>query len=245
MSRFVLAVLLAVCANGFAFDHTYADYQAILDRYVQAGEVDYAALKDNRASLDAFIASFADVSFEQYRAFTKSEQLAFLINLYNAAALQLIINHYPLGSIRDIGGFFSSPWNKKFVTLFGHEASLGMIEHDILRADFKEPRIHFAIVGAARGGPLLPSQAYLDHRMSSMLAQAERHFLTERPNENRFENGELRISPIFKWFRDDFGGDDGVRTLFQMYYPEVTKDTRIRYTDYDWSLNSRNNHAGD
>lgn len=240
MSSIVRAmVLLWLTSFALAFDHTYANYQVVLDRYVREGRVDYAALKQDRTSLDSFIAAYADVTFEQYRAFTKNEKLAFLINLYNAATLQLIVDHYPVESIQDIGGFFSSPWNVKFVKLFGHTISLGQIEHDILRAEFEEPRILFSIVRAARGCPLLNSQACRDTNISAMLAQAERHFLTQRPTDNRFEDGQLFVSPIFKWYRDDFGGDDGVRTLFQLYFPEVKRETRLNYTDYDWGLNAQ------
>lgn len=234
-----MLIVLLFTLRAFAFDLTYASYQQVLDKYVHDGRVNYAALKSDRAELDAFVASYADISFEQYRAFTQSEKLAFLINLYNAAAMQLILNHYPLESIQEIGGWFGSPWNKKFFKLFGHDASLGMLEHDVLRAEFKEPRMHFALVCASLGCPKLRSDAYVDTRLQQQLTEQERNFLTARPKENRFENGELFISPIFKWFRDDFGGDDGIRTLFQMYYPDVTKQTRLRYTDYDWGLNEK------
>lgn len=232
----ILIVLLSMpCV--FAFDHTYAQYQTVLDKYVSNGRVNYEGLKADRAGLDSFIVVCCDVPFERYQAFTRSERLAFMINLYNAGTLQLMINHWPLESIQDIGGFFTSPWNKKVLRLFEHEVSLGQIEHDILRTDFKEPRIHFAIVCASVGCPILFSEAYNDLKITAQLAQAERHFLTQRPNENRFENGELFISPIFKWYREDFDGDEGVRTLLKIYYPEVTKDTRINYTEYDWSVN--------
>jgi len=235
----VVILLLLFSANVFAFDHTYADYQSVLDKYVADGRVDYTGLLADRGALDEFVASCEAVSFERYNAFTKNEKLAFLINLYNAATLQLVLNHWPVESIKDIGGLFSSPWNKKFLRLFEHDASLGMIEHDILRADFSEPRIHFAIVCASVGCPMLRSDVYLDSEMSRQLAEQERHFLTQRANDNRFEDGTLYVSPIFKWYRRDFDGDDGVRTLFQMYFPDVKKDTRIRYTEYDWGLNQK------
>lgn len=231
----VVAILLA--SSVFAFDHTHAQFQSVLDKFVTDGRVNYAGLLNERAELDAYVASVGEVSFEQYRAFTKSEKLALMINLYNAAAIQFVLNHWPVESIQDVGGLFSSPWNMKFVNLFGREASLGMIEHDVLRADFKEPRIHFALVCASLGCPTLRSDVYTDIKLNQQLAEQERHFLTQRPKENRFENGVLYISPIFKWFKEDFNDNEGVRTLFQVYYPEVKIDTRIDYTEYDWGLN--------
>lgn len=238
MCRLVCMVVL-ICAQAFAFDHTHSRLQGVYDQYVKDGRVNYSELVKDREDLDAYIESIGEVSFEQYRAFTKNEKLALMINLYNAAAIQLILNHWPVESIQDIGGLFSSPWNKKFVRLFEHEASLGMIEHDILRADFKEPRIHFAIVCAAKGCPTLRQEVYVDMRLNQQLAEQERQFLTQRPDENRIEEGVLHVSPIFKWFKEDFDDNDGVRTLFQMYYPEVKQDTRIEYTNYDWSLNGQ------
>ncbi|MBK8130769.1 MAG: DUF547 domain-containing protein [bacterium] len=239
MSRFLLAAALLCVSAAFAFDHTYAQYQTVLDKHVRDGSVNYSELLHDRAALDSFVASCGEVTFEQYRAFTKNEKLAYPINLYNAATMQLVIDHWPVASVQDIGGLFSSPWNKKFIRMFDHMASLGMIEHDILRADFDEPRIHFAIVCASRGCPLLRGDAYADSKMRTQLAEQERGFLTARPDCNRFENGTLYLSPIFKWYRPDFNNDDGIRTLLQLYYPEITKTTRIEYTDYDWSLNGQ------
>lgn len=226
-------------AQAFAFDHTYAQYQTVLDKFVKDGRVDYEGLLADRAGLDEFIASYADVPFERYQAFTHREKLAFLINLYNAAAIQLVLNHWPLASIQDIGGWFSSPWNKKFIRLFDHKASLGMIEHDILRADFDEPRIHFAIVCASLSCPTLRSDAYVDTRLNDQLAEQERRFISERPAVNRLEDDVLHISPIFKWFREDFNKEEGIRTLFQLYFPAVHNKTRITYTEYDWGLNKQ------
>ena len=105
-----------LCTPLMAFDHTYAKYQSVLDKYVQNGQVDYAALKSDRAALDSFVTSCGGVPFEHYQAFTKSEKLSFMINLYNAATMQLLIDHWPVASIQDIGGVFSSPWNKKFIS---------------------------------------------------------------------------------------------------------------------------------
>lgn len=232
-----LIFILLLSAQVFAFDHSHAQFQTVLDKHVKDGRVNYSGLLNDRTELDSYVASIGEISFEQYRAFTKSEKLALNINLYNAAAMQFILNHWPVESIQDVGGLFSSPWNMKFVKLFGRNASLGMIEHDILRADFKEPRIHFAIVGASLGGPTLRSDVYVDTKLTQQLAEQERAFLTGRPKDNRLENGVLYISPMFKWYKEDFDDNEGVRTLFQIYFPDVKIDTRIEYTEYDWGLN--------
>ncbi len=239
MMRLNLILVLVLASRVFAFDHSHAQFQSVLDKYVKDGRVNYAGLLNDRTELDAYVASIGEISFEQYRAFTKSEKLALMINLYNAAAIQFVLDHWPIESIQDVGGLFSSPWNMKFVKLFGREASLGMIEHDILRADFKEPRIHFAIVGASLGGPILRSDVYVDTKLTQQLAEQERAFLTGRPKDNRLENGVLYISPMFKWYKEDFDDNEGVRTLFQIYFPDVKVDTRIEYTEYDWGLNGQ------
>jgi len=233
---FLLSPLLAG-APASAFDHGYTDYGELLSKHVVDGRVDYAAMLADRGALDGLLEACARVSFDEYETFSRARQLCFMINLYNAATLVLILDHYPVESIKDVGGIFSSPWNRKFIRLFDRTVGLGHIEHDVLRSEFHEPRIHFTIARASIGGPWLIGEPYLPEKLEQQLTSAERHFLTERPEINRYEQGTLHLSPILKWFATDFGGKDGVRSLARQYFPEVNRDTRIRYTDFDWNLN--------
>ena len=235
---FWLLVLLS-SGRALAFDHGYGTFQAVLSKFAGGGRVDYAALAADQAELDGFLAECESVNFEQYRAFTKQQQMAFMVNLYNAALLKLVVNHWPIGSVNQIGGLFSSAWNEEFIRLFEHTVSLGNLEHDILRVEFKEPRLHFVMARGSVGGPQLSDSAYGSDLFLNRLAQAEREFVTARPEENRFQNDTLYVSPLFRWYREDFGNEDGVRKLFRTYYPDVKPETPVVFTDWDWTLNMR------
>jgi hypothetical protein len=237
--RTLLLLIFLTGSASHAFDHEYQSYGDVLAKYVANGSVDYALLLQNRSGLDSLLAQAAEVSFEEYSTFSRARQLSFMINLYNAATLVLILDHYPVKSIKDIGGLFSSPWNRKFIRLFDHKIGLGHIEHDILRSEFKEPRIHFAIVCASIGCPHLINEPYLPDKLEQQLSDAEQRFLSARPAANYYADGKLYLSPIFKWFREDFGGETGVMTFAQRYFPEANPETKIVYTDYDWSLNRK------
>lgn len=230
---------LLVAGEASAFDHGFRTYQAVLSKYALGGRVDYAGLAGDQAGLDGFLSECADVNFEQYRAFTKQQQMALMVNLYNAALLKLVVNHWPIGSVNQVGGLFSSAWNEEFIELFNHTVSLGNLEHDLLRVEFKEPRLHFVMARGSVGGPMLADSAYESDSFLKSLADAEREFLTARPDENRFQNDTLYVSPLFRWYREDFGSEDGVRKLFRTYYPDVKPETPVVFTDWDWTLNKR------
>ena len=168
--------------------------------------------------------------------------MAFLLNAYNAYTLKLITDRYPLKSIKDIGGWFSGPWDQPVVKLFGETITLNTVEHKILRKDYSEPRIHFALVCAAKGCPPLRGEAYVAARLNGQLDDQAKLFLAN-PAKNRVDvaNHTVYLSPIFKWYGSDFEKKSGsVLTALKPYWPGkavATDDFKIRYTDYDWSLN--------
>ena len=130
-------------------DAEHSMLNRLLNTYVQKGRVDYAGLKNNRQDLDRYLAELSRVKETAFKRWTKNERLAFLINLYNADTLQLIIDHYPVKRIKDIGGFIKGPWKQPVVKLFGKTITLNTLEHDIIRKRFNEPRVHAALVCAA------------------------------------------------------------------------------------------------
>ena len=177
---------------------------------------------------------------------TREEQLAFWINAYNILVIDLVIRHYPLESIRDIGSFFWPVWKREAGRIGGKGYSLDEIEHEILRP-MKDPRIHGAIVCAAISCPNLARSPYradlldaqLDASLRGWLARPEKGFFANRPEK------KIRLSRIFKWFSEDFGGQQGVLVFIAPYLTESQRDwlTRISeevdvsYFDYDWRLN--------
>jgi hypothetical protein len=239
--RGVLAAFLimafGLAATAQEFDHNHAAFDTVLKANVSAGQVDYRALKAAPAALNGYLDTLAAVRESEFKAWSEPRQLAFYFNLYNAATLKLIVDHYPVDSIKDIGNIFSGPWDQKVVRLFGETITLNNLEHDILRKDFNEPRLHMALVCAAKGCPPLRNEAYVGKRLDAQLDDQSRVYLTgsfglqiDRPK------GEARISSIFKWYGKDF---PSVRAFVEKHSDQSLMGLKIRYLDYDWSLNGK------
>ena len=229
------------------FDHSHALFGKVLRTFVEGGSVDYAALEQNPADLKAYLGQLASVSKTEFGKWTEPEQIAFLSNLYNAATLQLIIDHYPVKSIKKIGGRWKGPWKQEVVSLFGEKVTLDHVEHDLLRKDYKEPRIHFALVCAARSCPPLRGEPYTPDKLDEQLEDQGRNFMNT-PSKNRvdLENRTVYLSRIFKWFSGDFEEASGsVLAFVRPYFPEDLSrqleegEFAVEYTDYDWDLNDR------
>ena len=262
-NAFVLLTLVILAGTGLAaaggFDQSYSVYDGLLKKYVnQHGRVDYAGLKAAAGALERFLGSIAEVPRKQFGTWTESRQLAFLINLYNAATLKLIVDHYPVDSIKDIGGFFRGPWDQAFIKLFGETVTLNHLEHDILRKQYQEPRIHMALVCAAKGCPPLRNEAYAAGKLDSQLADQSHRYLASAAGLriDRREN-VVYVSSIFKWYGDDFrdvytpeDGFDGlnkteraVANFCSRHLPAGDAGFLekggydMKYLDYDWSLN--------
>lgn len=234
-----------------AFDHAHAAWTRLLGNFVKDGWVDYAGLRGSRAELDAYLAALENVRPPEYEAWARPERLAFWINAYNAYTVRLILDHYPVESIKRIGGLFRGPFSKTFIPLKGlrgKDLSLDDVEHRILRKEFDEPRIHFAIVCASKSCPALGPEAYGAADLDRQLDEAARAFLAD-PKKNRIDRAKraLEISSIFKWFREDFEKAAGTLPAFLARFTDVEtakalregEEWKIGFLDYDWSLNGR------
>lgn len=232
-----------------AFDLQHSAWTQILKTYVSEQgaktAVHYEKLKQNPAELKAYLEELSSVNAADFKKWPKEDQMAFWINSYNAFTLQLILDHYPVKSIKDIGGFFSSPWKIRFFTLLGEKRHLDEIEHEILRKKFNEPRVHFALNCASIGCPPLRREAYRGADLSSQLQEQAKVFLNDS-DRNRYdpEKKTAFISKIFDWFEEDFGSGDA--EVLGFIYPfiqkpgvdvETFKSFKIKYLDYDWGLN--------
>lgn len=226
------------------FDQSHAIFDGVLKQYVKSARVDYAALKAHPQDLNRYLDQVAAVSKAEFKKWSEPQQIAFLSNAYNAYTLRLIIDHYPLKSIKDIGSFISGPWDQPVVKLFGETINLNTVEHKILRVDYAEPRLHFVLVCAAKGCPPLRGEAYVAARLEEQLVDQAKQFLAES-TKNRIVATErtVYLSPIFKWYGSDFEKKSGsVLAVLKSYWPEkatATDGFKIRYTDYDWSLNEQ------
>ncbi|MGH1363161.1 MAG: DUF547 domain-containing protein [Calditrichia bacterium] len=222
----------------------HADYDVLLQTYVKGNSFDYAALSKNKADMDALSAYVNKLEGLKPDNMSRNEAFAYWINLYNAATLELVIQNYPLKSIKDIGGIFKSPWKRKVVTVAGKELTLDNIEHDILRPTYKDARLHFAVNCASVGCPPLANRAYVAETLDAQLDAASKAAL----NDTRWvkiSDNKLELTKLFDWFKDDFKETSGsVRAYLAKYVSEdkreaVLDDSRkIEYRGYDWKLNS-------
>ncbi len=247
----------------------YNDYTTILGTYVNdQGLVNYKGLKAEGKSLDAFTAALERLDPRVYDKWTSREKIAFWINAYNALTLRAIVMHYPIqpsflvslrfpeNSIRQIPGV----WNKLRFGVIGREMTLDEIEHEVLRSEFNEPRIHMALVCAAMGCPPLRDEPYRGDKLDVQLDDQTHRFLQ---NSLKFridqDGGEVYLSPIFKWFGQDFvktystngkftaySKTEGAVLSFvsrylgkEQYRYLAAGEYDIEYLHYDWSLNER------
>ncbi|GAC1518428.1 MAG: DUF547 domain-containing protein [Myxococcales bacterium] len=224
---------------------THAEWTAALHKYVRAGKVDYRGLKEHGALLDTYLRTLLGVKKEELAALDRAEQLAFWINAYNAYAVRLILDHFPVDSIRSIGLFPGAAFRRKFIPLAGEQLSLNDVE-DRLRA-LNEPRIHFAIVCASKSCPELKGEAYTAGRLDKDLEEATRAFLRD-PEKNRFdeEARTFHLSSIFKWYRGDFERAAGsLEEYLARNAPGGAAlalrkgGVRLDFLGYDWSLNGQ------
>lgn len=228
----------------------HSPWAQFLSRYLVQGEdginrMRYGAVNGaDRQALAAYIDGLAALPISRY---SRDEQFAYWANLYNALTVRVILAHYPVDSVRDInispGLFTRGPWGARLVTIEGQAVSLDDIEHRIMRPIWQDPRIHYMVNCAALGCPNLAPEPYLPDRLEAMLDQAARAFVNH-PRGARMTGGGLRLSSIYRWYREDFGDSDAAVLGHLRVYAEgalaraLQTVTAIDGHDYDWTLNA-------
>jgi hypothetical protein len=243
-ARLILAAALWVAVPAAAFDHAHAAWGALLQKHVvlldggKASRLRYAEMARERPALKAYLDDLARVGEREFAGWNRGEQMAFLINAYNAFAVEKVLTRYPdLGSIWDFGRFFGNPFRDRFFVLLGGAKSLDDLEHGILRKAYREPRVHFAVNCASIGCPMLREEPYVGARLERQLEEQAERFLADR-SRNRFREGRLEVSKIFDWFAEDFAPREEYLRRYAALLG-VPRDVRppLVFLDYDWSLN--------
>ncbi len=204
----------------------------------------YAKVSEaDRRGLDDYLSALSAVRIGD---FSRHEQRSYWINLYNALTVDVVLEHYPVGSIRDISispGFFSvGPWGKKLIRVEGEELSLDDIEHRILRPIWKDPRIHYAVNCAALGGPNLMPEAFTASNTEDLLDRGAKDYINSEHGARFDSDTRLIASSLYDWYQQDFGGDEpGVIDHLRSYAgPELATKlegiTDVYDFDYDWTL---------
>jgi hypothetical protein len=227
-----------------------AAFNAFLTKYVsQKGDLTVVAYGDvtdsDKASLDGYIET---LSKSGPPSGSDEAIMAYWFNLYNAKTISVILDNYPVKSIRDIGGglFASGPWKDKNLTVAGKSMSLDDIEHGTVRAKYDEPRVHYAFNCASIGCPNLKTTAWKADTLESDLTQAARDYVNSPRGVRRDSKDRLVVSEIYKWYKEDFGGNQsGILNHLNVYADAETKAAlnsakKIDKFDYNWSLNVKN-----
>ena len=260
-----LALLLLSCWHPLLFASEEANrlsnsWSMLLERWVVTVEesavsrVDYAGAREDSAELKQWLAACAQVSESAFNEWGVPDRQAFLINLYNAAMIQKILQRYPnIDSVWEFGRIFNHPFKDRFVELFGERMSLDDIEHRRLRGNpaLFDPRVHFAVNCASKGCPPLRPTAFNGSSLDAALDEQASIFLSDRTKNgmNQITN-RLVLSPIFDWYAEDFGepGVEGELAYLSRYAGSLGLDDdavralnegsiQIEWSDYDWALN--------
>lgn len=219
----------------------HSSWTELLHRHVASnGLVDYEGFQKDSIQLNGYLAQLSVCAPSDI--WSNKEKLAYWINVYNAYTVKLIVDDYPVASIKDIKKgipFINSVWEMDFFEIGGESFDLSKVEHGILRKKFDEPRIHFAIVCASRSCPILLNEAYDSTKLEDQLETQTIRFVND-PSRNVFEEDEIRISSIFKWFKGDFTKGGTLMEFLSKYSEtELSPKAKISYLNYDWSLNQQ------
>ena len=230
-------------SNAAPINHTI--WNTLLKKYVDdKGFVDYAGFAKDKAQLDDYLSLVSNNA--PASSWTTNEKLAYWINAYNAFTVKLILDHRKedISSIKDIGSkvkipFVNTPWDVKFIKIGGKEMDLNNIEHGIIRKQFNEARIHFALVCAAKSCPPLRNEAYVASKLSAQLDDQGVRFINDS-YKNEVNTTKMEVSKLFNWYGGDFKKSDTIENWINKYAKTKAKSgTSITYKDYNWALNGK------
>ncbi|MFK7756230.1 MAG: DUF547 domain-containing protein [Flavobacteriales bacterium] len=215
-------------------------FDELLKKHVSnSGEVNYKG----------FIAD--SVKFNEYfqlletnhplRKWTDNERLAYWINAYNAYTIRLIYRNYPVESIKELGGSIykvNTSWDIKFINICGEIYDINNIEHQKIRGQFAEPRIHFAVNCASVSCPKLLNEAFIAGKLDEQLDRVAKEFINNTA-KNRISSEKASLSKIFKWYSGDFeqGKESALGFINKYANTKLTEQTEIEFMDYNWNLN--------
>ncbi len=225
--------------NGKQDPFNHQTWNQLLQKHVRAnGDVDYKGFIKDKTQLNEYCnALTANRPNENW---SKEASMAYWINVYNAFTVKLIVDHYPVESIKDIKNgipFVNTVWDIKLIDFGDEQIDLNKVEHGILRKDYDEPRIHFAVNCASFSCPNLRNEAFTADRLEEQLADAARLFLKDE-RKNKIQSDNVQLSKIFSWFKGDFTKGQTLIEFLNKYAPlEINADANINHLDYDWTLN--------
>lgn len=232
------AVDLSTLNNTKTSTMKHTTWTELLKKYVFAtGKVNYQGFIQDKILFQTYLDDLT--AHPPGKNWTEQQQLAYWINAYNAFTVKLIIDHYPLKSIKNISDglpMVNSPWDIKFFKIGEVDFDLNTIEHEILRKQFNEPRIHFAINCASFSCPKLRNEAFTAAKLEAQLEEQAIDFINN-PDKNKINKNETKLSKIFDWFKSDFIKKTDLPTFIKKYNPTLNPANEIAFIPYSWTLN--------
>lgn len=228
---FVFLILIApyftIAQNNF-----FINSNAFFSKYVENGELRYSSIESNSIELNSLVKEISNYQIEDPKS---QEAKAFYINAYNLLVIKGILDNYPLKSPLDVDGFF----DKIKYSVAGEQLSLNDIENKKIREIFEDPRIHFALVCAAKSCPQIIPEAYMPEKLDNQLNSRTKKSLND-DDFIRIENQKVLISEIFKWYSEDFGGASNFKSFINQYRTnKIPESYSVDFYQYDWSLNEK------
>jgi len=239
MKKIILLFFISLFTGSFfanptisTIDHSLWD--ALLKKHVSAGgNVNYDGFKSSQAELDSYLTLLKENVPSS--TWSKEETMAYWINAYNAFTIKLILNHSPINSIMKINN--GKAWDLVFIKIGGKEYSLNNIEHDILRAKYKDPRIHFAVNCASVSCPKLRNRAFTATGLNQQLEEMSRSFVNNS-SKNSISSDHIVVSQLFNWYKGDFTMQGSVIDFLNKYSKtKINSDASIQFKEYNWNLN--------
>ncbi len=227
-------------SNSIADPISHLKFDELLKKYVsENGTVNYIGFLEEQSKFESYLNDLS--KHHPNKTWKKEERLAYWINAYNAFTLKLIIDNYPVASIKDIKKgipFVNTVWDIKFIKIEKMTYDLNNIEHSIIREKFDDPRIHFAVNCASFSCPRLRNEAYIAERLNEQLEDQTRYFIGNK-DKNIISQDHVQLSKLFLWYKGDFKKQaPSVRAFINRYSEiQMLEDAKIDYLDYKWSLN--------
>lgn len=231
--------------NGKGSVISHDQWTVLLKKHVGTdGLVDYKGFLSDKGELQSYLDLLSENA--PSKTWTENDKIAYWLNAYNAFTIQLIINNYPLKSIKDLGGkkqiiFINTPWDIKFFKIGDKTMTLNRLEHRILRSNFQEPRIHFALNCASLSCPKLRREAYAGSQLNEQLTDQAIEFLTDK-SRNQISAEEVKVSAIFDFYGNDmvkWSGKTLIKYINQYSGVKIANDTELKFLEYDWNLNEQ------
>lgn len=238
--RFIIFLLLIIgqgCTTTETTAQDHREWDRLLQKHVSpTGVVDYEGFRKDRSQLDQYLKQLSGTSVKKL---SSKEQKVFWINAYNAYTVQLILDNYPLKSIMDLKFRGKDAWSHPFIQIDGKRYTLNNIEHDILRKEFPDPRIHFAVNCASASCPKLANKAFDVSNIDSLMDSLTKAYINDK-SQNKLSANSVKISEIFKWYQEDFVKSGTLIDFLNKYSTtKISKNAKVEYLPYDWSLNNK------